>query len=109
MRVGSPSQSYCPAGKSEQSNHRAPRPRFAGSGTRKRVQLAILKASTEREIDAPLATLVEMHADGLVVAGDPFILSRRDKLLALASRHALPAIYPIRAWAEGAVLSAMDL
>jgi putative ABC transport system substrate-binding protein len=67
----------------------------------KGVQLAILKASTEREIDAAFATLVEMHADGLVVAGDPFILSRRDKLLALTSHHAVPAIYPIRAWAEG--------
>src|SRR5947209_18554680 len=42
-----------------------------------------------------------MHADGLVVAGDPFILSRRDQVLVLAARHALPAIYPIRAWAEG--------
>jgi hypothetical protein len=62
---------------------------------------AILKAGTESEIDAAFGTLVEMHADGLVVAGDPFILSRRDQLVALASRHSVPAIYPIRAWAEG--------
>jgi len=66
----------------------------------KGVQLHILKAGTESEIDAAFATLVELHADGLVVAGDPFIFSRRDQLVALASRHAVPAIYPISAWAE---------
>jgi putative ABC transport system substrate-binding protein len=66
----------------------------------KGVQLHVLKAGTEREIDTAFATLVELHADGLVVAGDPFIFSRRDQLVALASRHAVPAIYPISAWAE---------
>jgi putative ABC transport system substrate-binding protein len=66
----------------------------------KGVQLHVLKAGTESEIDAAFATLVELHADGLVVAGDPFIFNRRDQLLALASRHAVPAIYPISAWTE---------
>jgi putative tryptophan/tyrosine transport system substrate-binding protein len=64
------------------------------------VKLHVLKAGTESEIDAAFATLVELHADGLVVAGDPFIFSRRDQLVALASRHAVPVIYPISAWAE---------
>jgi putative ABC transport system substrate-binding protein len=59
----------------------------------KAVQLAILKAATESEIDAAFATLVELHAGALLVAGDPFFFGRREQLLALASRHAIPASY----------------
>ncbi len=61
------------------------------------MQLQILKASTEGEIDAAFATLVERHAGALVVGADPFFSSRREQLVALASRHAVPAIY---AWRE---------
>jgi len=67
----------------------------------KGVRLDVLKASTESEIDAAFATLVELHAGGLVVAGGPFITSRRERLVALASRHAVPAIYGLRSFAEG--------
>ena len=63
----------------------------------KGVQLQILKASTESEIDAAFASLVQLHAGALVVGGDPFFNSRREQLVALASRHAVPAIY---AWRE---------
>ena len=63
----------------------------------KGVQLHILKASTESEIDAAFATLVQLHAGALVVGADPFFNSRREQLVALASRHAVPAIY---AWRE---------
>ena len=66
----------------------------------KAVQLAILKAATETEIDAAFATLVELHAGALLVAGDPFFFGRREQLLALASRHAVPASYM---WREFAV------
>jgi putative ABC transport system substrate-binding protein len=66
----------------------------------KGVQLPILKASTESEIDSAFATLVELHAGALVVAGDPFITSRRKQVVALASRHAVPAIYGLRSFAE---------
>ena len=59
----------------------------------KGVQLQILKASTESEIDAAFATLVQLHAGALVVGADPFFDSRREQLVALASRHAVPAIY----------------
>jgi len=62
----------------------------------KGVQLAILKAGTEGEIDAAFASLVELHAGALVVAGDVFFSMRREQLVALASRHAVPAIYPWR-------------
>jgi putative ABC transport system substrate-binding protein len=66
----------------------------------KRVQLPILKAGTESEIDAAFATLVQLQAGALVVAADPFLTSRREQLVALATRHAVPAIYAWREFAE---------
>jgi ABC transporter substrate binding protein len=59
----------------------------------KGVQLPILKAGTEGEIDAAFASLVELHAGALLVGGDPFFASRREQLVALASRHTVPASY----------------
>src|SRR5216683_780144 len=65
----------------------------------KGVQLHILKAAAESEIDAAFPTLVELHAGALVVAGDTFFNSRREQLVALASRNAVPAIYARREFA----------
>jgi putative ABC transport system substrate-binding protein len=62
----------------------------------KGVQLAILMAGTESEIDAAFATLVQQHAGALIVGGDTFFASRLDQLVALASRYAVPAIYEQR-------------
>jgi len=59
----------------------------------KGLQLDILKAGTEGEIDAAFATLVQQHAGALVVGGDTFFASRLDRLIALAAHHAVPAIY----------------
>jgi putative tryptophan/tyrosine transport system substrate-binding protein len=63
-------------------------------------QLRILKASTDSEIDSAFATLAQPRTDGLVVAADPFFNSRREKLVALAARHAVPAIYEWREFAQ---------
>jgi len=63
----------------------------------KGLQLHVLKASSESEIDTAFASLVQLNAGALVVAADPFLSSRREHLVALASRHALPSIY---AWRE---------
>jgi putative tryptophan/tyrosine transport system substrate-binding protein len=59
----------------------------------KGVQLQILNASSESEIDTAFASLVRDHAGALVVGADPFFGSWREQLVALASRHAVPAIY----------------
>jgi putative ABC transport system substrate-binding protein len=59
----------------------------------KGLQLHILKAGSESEIDTAFATLVQLPAGALVVAADPILSSRREQLVALASRHAVPAIY----------------
>jgi putative ABC transport system substrate-binding protein len=61
----------------------------------KGVQLQILEAGTEGEIDAAFVTLVRLHAGALLVA-DPFYLNRCEQLVALAARHAIPAIYDWR-------------
>jgi len=66
----------------------------------KGVRLPILKAGTESEIQAAFASLVQLRAGALVVGADPFLYGRRDQLLALASRHAVPAIC---SWREFAV------
>jgi putative tryptophan/tyrosine transport system substrate-binding protein len=65
----------------------------------KGVQLHIVKASTESEIDAAFATLVQLQAGALVVGNDPFFNSRREQLVALASQYAVPAIYGWREFA----------
>lgn len=57
------------------------------------VQLHVAKVSTESEIDAAFVSLAQQKADALVVAGDPFFISRRQQIVALAARHAIPAIY----------------
>jgi len=64
------------------------------------MQLVVLKAGTDSEIDAAFAALDHTHVDALVVGGDPFFDSRREQLVALASRHAVPAIYPWRVFAD---------
>jgi putative tryptophan/tyrosine transport system substrate-binding protein len=62
----------------------------------KGVQLPILKAGTESEIDAAFVSLAQLHAGALVVGPDGLFNTRRGQLVALASRHAVPAIYPWR-------------
>jgi len=65
----------------------------------KGLELHVLRASTESEIDAAFASLVPLHAGALLVGADPFFFSRREQLIALAARHAVPAIYSEREFA----------
>jgi putative tryptophan/tyrosine transport system substrate-binding protein len=58
--------------------------------------LAILTAGSERDIDAAFLALEQRGAKAVVVIGDPFFNSRRRQLIALAARHAIPAIYSNR-------------
>ena len=72
----------------------------------KGVQLHILKASTESEIDAAFTSLVQRQAGALVVSSDPFFYSRREQLVALAARHTVPTIYEWRQFVvEGGLIS----
>ena len=72
----------------------------------KGVQLPVLMARTEDEIDTAFASLGQLQAGGLVVEADAFFNSRREQLLALASRYAVPTIYENRGFtAAGGLIS----
>jgi putative tryptophan/tyrosine transport system substrate-binding protein len=57
------------------------------------LQLHVLHASTERDIDTAFATLLQLRAGALVIGSDPFFNSQAERLAATALRHAVPAIY----------------
>ena len=57
------------------------------------LELQVLKASNQREIDDAFALLVERRAAALLIEGDPFLVGRMKQLVVLTARHAIPAIY----------------
>jgi putative tryptophan/tyrosine transport system substrate-binding protein len=59
----------------------------------KGVQLSVLNASTDSQIDAAFGTLATTPADGLVIAADPFFDTRRERLIGPAARSRMPTIY----------------
>ena len=58
--------------------------------------LRVLKAGAEYEVHAAFSSFAQLHAGALVIGSDPFFFSRRDQLVALAARHAVPAVYERR-------------
>jgi putative ABC transport system substrate-binding protein len=70
----------------------------AGGTMRQRIR--VVTASTERDIDATLADLVEQKTDALLVANDPFFVSRRDHIVGVVARYKIPAIYSAREFAD---------
>src|SRR5262249_25517879 len=63
-------------------------------------RILALTASTQSEIDAAFAHLVERHAAGLLINIDAFFFSQRDQLIALTKHNAIPAIFDRREYAE---------
>ena len=73
------------------------------------LQLLALTANTEPDLDTAFGILIHRQAGALSVSADPFFESRRDTLLALAARHAVPAIYHWREFvAAGGLMSYGD-
>jgi ABC-type uncharacterized transport system substrate-binding protein len=60
------------------------------------LQVLVVNASSERDIDMAFATLVQRRADAIIIGSDPAVTSWHGQLVALAARHAIPAIYTIR-------------
>jgi putative ABC transport system substrate-binding protein len=63
------------------------------------MQVQVVLASQDSEIDAAFAAMLERGATALVVQADPFFTNRRDRLATLANAHGIPAMYPFREFA----------
>jgi putative tryptophan/tyrosine transport system substrate-binding protein len=63
-------------------------------------RLEVLTASTDSDLEAAFASMVQHRVGALIVLPDPFFISRRDKLVELAARHTMPAIYPFRVFPD---------
>jgi putative ABC transport system substrate-binding protein len=63
------------------------------------LQIHVLRASIDREIDAAFDLIAQLHIAALSVASDPFFDTPRTKLIALAARHAVPTMYQFREYA----------
>jgi putative ABC transport system substrate-binding protein len=74
-------------------------------------QVHLTNASSESDIDSALGALVRSRVGALLVASDAFFVSHRDQIVALAARHALPTIYPVRefVFVGGLMIYAPDL
>jgi putative tryptophan/tyrosine transport system substrate-binding protein len=69
-------------------------------------QILVLNVNSGREIDTAFATMAQQQVAALLVASDPLFFDRRDQLIALAARQAIPAIYYLRAFCQaGGLLS----
>jgi putative ABC transport system substrate-binding protein len=64
------------------------------------LQIVVQNASSERDFEAAFAAFAEQRAGALVVGSDPLFYSRRQQLAAMAVRHAMPAMYADREYAE---------
>jgi putative ABC transport system substrate-binding protein len=63
------------------------------------LQIQVLRASTDHEIEAAFETVAQQRIAALAVTADPFFDTRREKLVALSARHAVPTIYHFREYA----------
>ena len=64
------------------------------------IDINLLNASTESEIDAAFTTIVEQRNGALIIGTDPFLLGQRDQLVRLAARHMIPTMYFLREFVE---------
>jgi putative ABC transport system substrate-binding protein len=63
-------------------------------------RLEVLAASTESDLEAAFAMMVQHRLSALIVQPDPFFISRREQLVELAAHHTIPTIYPSRVFAD---------
>jgi putative ABC transport system substrate-binding protein len=71
-------------------------------------QVDVLTAANSHEIDAAFASLLQRHADALMVSPQALFVSRRAQILTQTARHAVPAMYPDREFVEAGGLMSTD-
>src|SRR5262249_30019914 len=70
------------------------------------LRIEVVKAAAERDFDAAFDAIAAMHADALIVAGDPFFTSQRERIADLAARARVPLMYGLREYvAAGGLMS----
>jgi putative ABC transport system substrate-binding protein len=69
-----------------------------------KIELRVIYASTEPELDEAFSALPQPHTDGLIVAGEPFFDSQREKIVRLAARSGVPTGY---AWRENVLIGGL--
>src|SRR5271166_4287040 len=63
-------------------------------------QIQIVNATSAQEIDAAFGSFSQQKNGAVIVGSDPFYTTRREQIIALAARYAIPAIYDIRGWVD---------
>jgi ABC-type uncharacterized transport system substrate-binding protein len=81
-------------------NIKTDEPEIRAAADRLKQHLEVLTASTESDLEAAFATMVQHRVGSLIVMPDPFFISWGKQLVALAARHAMPAIYPTRIFTD---------
>jgi putative tryptophan/tyrosine transport system substrate-binding protein len=64
------------------------------------LELIVVNAATERAVEAAFVTLLQKRVEGLIIGDDPFLISQRNQIVALAAGHAVPTAYFSREFAE---------
>jgi putative ABC transport system substrate-binding protein len=82
------------------ANVRTDMPDIQAAADALKQRLEVLTASTESDLEAAFSIMVQHRVGALIVMPDPFFISRRDKLVELAARHTMPAIYPFRGFPD---------
>jgi len=75
-----------------------------GAARARGLEIYLLKAGSDPEIDAAFTAVAELRADAIFVGADPFFFNRRDRVAAVLSRHSVPAMY---AWREFVILGGL--
>jgi putative tryptophan/tyrosine transport system substrate-binding protein len=81
-------------------NIKTDEPEIRAAADRLKKHLEVLTASAEGDLEAAFATMVQHRVGSLIVMPDPFFISQSEQLVALAARHEMPAIYPVRTFAD---------
>ena len=82
------------------ANVRTDMPDIQAAADALKQRLEVLTASTESDLEAAFASMVQRRVGALILMPDPFLISRRERLVELAARHMMPTVYPSRVFAD---------